>query len=837
MFHLRTVRAWAIRALTLGLLAIILPLAARSLYGPPGAWVHVRWQPSVDAAERQRLETAWQLVDGREDDSPATWRYDLIVPSAGRLRAIVEHAAVEDTHFIDRQRYALAPDAQRTARRGGLITVGSAVAVGLADRLAMFLAVLAGLCVLVRHPMRVARWLMPYIEIAGRVAADVWPFRSNAIWLPRGPETARGSWSSEFVAAFNAPERPEGGRPAAYAPSHGRRATAAILLAGLLAIVAMTSLAGAFPASAAGALMIVYACGYLVGSLLVERLDEAPVLTWAVIRTVAGLLLSTIGFLLSLVLSLPWFLVPGALVAATVYLRGRRAFSWPHGVVRFQWDGVAAGILAVILVAPITITWFYMAPGSFPPVFYNVDTPYFLEKVHALVATNTYPPESLSNVGGLTTYHFAAHAMAALISRGSGLLPHHSLFLIVLPLLIVGVVAAAVAVARHVSRALPLSVAVPLMLVSVGLVLNTGQNVAGNFLILSSVAAIAVAPSRGWRLPVFLIGSGILVKVTTGVALFAGFVLVEAWQAVRAKRLRPSPQALTVSAVFVATYVVFFVAAPVEPNFRVELFPLFHLRQIAEPEQLIRFVTDVLWWSLPVLVVSGARIGDPDARSTPLLLWSIAPLLVVNTTHMLDLRTGGGGGSGSDWIRLLTPVPFLLYAFALSFANRRWELLGYRRRAAFFLTVALAIVPGVTAAAQHSLLFLRNHESGYEFVDNRSLAEALAVVPTKDTLIVTNDLRYPAENFGRADRQMQIPALFGHQAFAVNYMYERYSFSSERSGLQQLLEQPEWRDAISEAARTYHWTHLLIRKDSVHPAPVPLERLFENQFYAVFRFP
>ena len=78
--------------------------------------------------------------------------------------------------------------------------------------------------------------------------------------------------------------------------------------------------------------MIVYACGYLVGSLLVERLDEAPVLTWAVIRTVAGLLLSTIGFLLSLVLSLPWFLVPGTLVAATVYFRGRRAFRGRMGL-------------------------------------------------------------------------------------------------------------------------------------------------------------------------------------------------------------------------------------------------------------------------------------------------------------------------------------------------------------------------------------------------------------------------------------------------------------------------------------------------------------------------
>ena len=209
----------------------------------------------------------------------------------------------------------------------------------------------------------------------------------------------------------------------------------------------------------------------------------------------------------------------------------------------------------------------------------------------------------------------------------------------------------------------------------------------------------------------------------------------------------------------------------------------------------------------------------------------------MNTTHLLDLRPGGGGGSGSNWIQLLTPVPFLLYAFALSFANKRWELLGYRRRAAFLLTAALVIVPETTAATRYSFLFLRNHEGGYEFADNRSVAEALAVVPTKDTLIVTNDLRYPANHFARDNRQMQIPALFGHQAFAVNYAYEQYSFFNERRELQQFLEQPEWRDAISEAARTYHWTHLLIRKDYVHPAPIPLERLFENQFYAVFRFP
>lgn len=174
MLHPRT-----LRALTLVLLAITLLLAVRGLYGPQGAWVHIRWQPSVDAAERLRLETAWQLVDGREDDSSSTWRYDLIAPSAGRLRAIVEHAAVEDTHYIDRQQYTLAPDAQRTARRGGLITVGGAVAVGLVDSLAALLAVLAGLCALVSHPMRVlrgavaavARWLQRNLWLAAAVSS------------------------------------------------------------------------------------------------------------------------------------------------------------------------------------------------------------------------------------------------------------------------------------------------------------------------------------------------------------------------------------------------------------------------------------------------------------------------------------------------------------------------------------------------------------------------------------------------------------------------------------------------------------------------------------------
>ena len=160
--------SWLIRAVAFGLLAITLPLAVRGLYGPQGALVNVRWQASVGAAERQRLETEWQLVDGQEV-SPSTWHYDLTAPTESRLRAIVAHAAVADTHNIDRQRYVLAPEATRTTRRGGPIIVGAPVAVEFVDRLALVLAVLAGLCVLVRHPMQVLR----------ESVAGVWPFRGE----------------------------------------------------------------------------------------------------------------------------------------------------------------------------------------------------------------------------------------------------------------------------------------------------------------------------------------------------------------------------------------------------------------------------------------------------------------------------------------------------------------------------------------------------------------------------------------------------------------------------------------------------------------------------------
>jgi hypothetical protein len=123
-------------------------------------------------------------------------------------------------------------------------------------------------------------------------------------------------------------------------------------------------------------------------------------------------------------------------------------------------------------------------------------------------------------------------------------------------------------------------------------------------------------------------------------------------------------------------------------------------------------------------------------------------------------------------LQITHPATFLVHAFALSLASKRWPYLGRPRRVAFVLAVALVTAPVVIAAISYSSRLLRIPESGHEFADNRTLAQALAIIPTSGSIIVTNDLWYPADNFGRDGRQMQIPALIGHQAFSANFSYE-----------------------------------------------------------------
>jgi hypothetical protein len=473
--------------------------------------------------------------------------------------------------------------------------------------------------------------------------------------------------------------------------------------------------------------------------------------------------------------------------------------------------------------------------------------------------------------GGRATYHFGTHATAALISRASGVAPHHALFLIVLPLLMCGIVAAAFVLARHLAPSLPSIVALPMLLTAAptlwmpfsktlgpmfwqvfssrsleplstlssnyelwGISTNNAQNLATSFLTLAALAGIAMQPVRGWRLPVFLIGSAVLFKAPTGVALASGFTVAQMFRALAERTWRPLAGVAGVFAVFGLVYYAFWVAPSLPIEYKTELVPFFHLRYLAERERVGAFVMDLALLCAPALTLLPVKPSAAAPRSLPLLFFAVTPLLVVNTLQAVDLRPGFG--IDQNWPQVLIPVPLLIHAFVLSVASARWARLGIVLRAAFVALVALAVVPPLWVAGRYSSVLIVHPEQGHEYVDNRPIAAALRSIPLRGSVIVTNDLRYPAEGFARDLRQMQIPALFGHQAFAVNYVYESYPFSRGRYELQKLLQAEQWSSAIDDAARTNGWTHLLIRKDYMHPSMIPLERVFDNDLYAVYRF-
>jgi hypothetical protein len=125
--------AWRATIIVCVSTAAVLPIAARVVAGPRGARVIVRWEESIDATSRQRLQTQFRLADGEPLDA-STWRYDLTDPSPDILRAVVLDPAVVDTQGIDRSHFIL-DSAERTERRvrmpygNVLVTVADAVAI------------------------------------------------------------------------------------------------------------------------------------------------------------------------------------------------------------------------------------------------------------------------------------------------------------------------------------------------------------------------------------------------------------------------------------------------------------------------------------------------------------------------------------------------------------------------------------------------------------------------------------------------------------------------------------------------------------------------------------
>ena len=91
--------------------AVLYPLPTW-IYGEPSAFIHVRWSDSLQADARQRLEQELGLIHPAPKEG-TTWGYFLTDVSAASVERVVRHPQVQDTHHIDRARFAIAADTER----------------------------------------------------------------------------------------------------------------------------------------------------------------------------------------------------------------------------------------------------------------------------------------------------------------------------------------------------------------------------------------------------------------------------------------------------------------------------------------------------------------------------------------------------------------------------------------------------------------------------------------------------------------------------------------------------------------------------------------------------
>ncbi len=145
-------------------------LAAPFLEGDRVPVVHVRWRPGLPDVARQAEEARLGLAEAERLDE-LTFKYALTDPSSSTVLAIVKHADVEDTHYINRERLALPADGPLSQRRYGI-----AQRLGLVDPARAFFAAAlwcfigGGTVFVVLWAWPIARRLRPR-EIASRLAA------------------------------------------------------------------------------------------------------------------------------------------------------------------------------------------------------------------------------------------------------------------------------------------------------------------------------------------------------------------------------------------------------------------------------------------------------------------------------------------------------------------------------------------------------------------------------------------------------------------------------------------------------------------------------------------
>lgn len=556
-------------------------------------------------------------------------------------------------------------------------------------------------------------------------------------------------------------------------------------------------------------------------------------------------------------------LLPGLLLSIYAVIKYGKACMPVIQRSRQDLYSLAVFALCLIYFFHILVPGLLMGRGAYPAIFLAVDSPYYLGQIHELIRNASWPPLSLSFLGQSRGYHYGAQSVCALFSALTGFPPHASAFLIYMPLVTSGILCAVWLIIQEITRKSQLvCIGISLLLFSIYYPVWDIANIfyravfhiraLGNFKhlpldpeslssgypMLGSQFGIFVTfvllyclrnfslPSRQ-RLAMFVVGILIVFKSPYVIPLGTGFGL---WVLYEVYQSRQYSLCMAPAGALLINIALQYISKPTE------LFSLVFApwQFFLDTEQLVDTCGTLLIYGFPLYAIYTSVIRSRlHYRAWQYWGFFILPPLVLTNIFCVAKE---GVLSPRNFFQLLNLLPIFWAMFVFTILQANWDSILPRQRIMVMFATLVIIIAPVGHRAVHAVVPLIAPQYAHEYVNNRNLAEVLMRIPVKNSVIVTNDFRYPAQNYRRDLAQLQFPALFGHQTYAINFRYERYKDSDPRLALQQRFRKSEWEPGLEVFARQSGWTHLVIHRPSPHPQQIPLPLLFENEEYQVYTF-
>lgn len=619
-------------------------------------------------------------------------------------------------------------------------------------------------------------------------------------------------------------------------------------------------------------LLLLFGGIFLASTALLPRNNRVTGAAEVILYFVWGLVMLTLLFLLSKLVNLPWY-------SALIVVGLAAAYSLWQGQYRVQPAGkYQAGELAVVALLslaamlPVTIMGYYMAGGEYPGVFYAVDSPFFLHHVHALTHTSAYPPPSYELYPYAFRYHYGVQALVALLSLSSGISPHTLMFAIVVPLLqFLTSMLAYFLVVEAIRGKFARYLAFGILLVAwkhhlldyldTGIIRDIVQverynfryahppSTMGMLMVLATIYCVLNYREKRLRIiATSLVGLMPMVKIPYMFFAGAGYAsaLIAAYRRQRDAGL--IMHLFVAGAVCVMSYYLLAFRATPRITFTTTStmtstsggtrtgglleFTVFGFLDMMSQWQI---VTLLVYGTLALAILYFTRQAGANAQVRSLGFFVLGVFVLFS---LIELENQN---SAQVFDPVIVPAILFLVGIGLGACSGREQQQWYCRAYAGVLLVAM--VPGLISLAGHTYILITEPSRGHEYVSNERLGEALSNIPVHDTLIVTNDLRYPAENYQREDRQLQFAGILGHRNLATNFEYRKTALArvpelrERKEKITRLFCGDHWMvEEVAALKHRYGVTHLVIHRHYPHPSDIPLERVYENSDYIVYRF-